>query len=35
METMVVGGSGMDIEEGVEWDAREVGTLETGMLGWP
>lgn len=32
---MVVGGAVMDVEEGVEGDAREVGRLDVGMLGWP
>lgn len=35
VEVTVVGGSAMDVEEGVEWEARVVGALETGMLGWP
>lgn len=32
---MVVAGAGMDEEEGVQCDAREVGRLDVGMLGWP
>lgn len=35
VEVTVVGGSAMDVEEGVEWEARVVGALEAGMLGWP
>lgn len=35
MEATVVGGAGMDVEEGVAWGAREVGRLDTGMLGLP